>query len=92
MSEATFRPLQNVSTDDIERIWQQTLIDNNVSKMTRITSKHIKRAMEKLGIVAETNCKAIPLTLDNKQQRTADDHVKIIVRDIVAPYANSVAE
>lgn len=92
VSEATFRPLQNVSTDDIERIWQQTLADNNVSKMTRLTSKYIKRAMEKLGIAAEINHKAIPLTLDSKQQRTVDSHVKIIVSDIIAPYASSVAE
>jgi hypothetical protein len=92
VSEATFRPLQNISTDDIERIWQQTLIDNNVSKLSRLTSKYIKRAMEKLGIAAEITHKAVPLTLDSKLQRTVDGHVKIIVNDIIAPYANSVAE
>jgi hypothetical protein len=92
VSEATFRPLQNVSTDNIERIWQQTLIDNNVSKLSRLTSKYIKRAMEKLGIAAEITHKAVPLTLDSKLQRTVDSHVTIIVRDIIAPYANSVAE
>lgn len=60
VTEATFRPLQNVDDADALKVWARTL---TVLTYKRITSRHIQRSMDELNIQGATT-PAISCTLN----------------------------
>ncbi len=79
VTEATFRPLQDVTQEDAQSVWNAVI--NQCKTTKRITSKDIRHAMKDLGIESKST-KMEPGTktieMDAELQETVDRYVSKI--------------
>ena len=90
VTEATFRPLQNVDDADALKVWTRVL---TVLTDKRITSRHIQRSMDALNIrAATTPVVSCTLTVDAALQQRVQQCAKRIGTQFILPHVQTKSE
>lgn len=95
VTEATFRPLQSVSDEDAQAVWQQLLATCNNNSNKRFNSRNVTKAMEVLGITASVSTsKAKPsvIKLNEQLQHRVERCAKKIGQVLISPNVSSKEE
>lgn len=91
VSEATFRPLQDVSNEDSITVWKYVM--NNYEQHTkRINSRHIMKAMTNLNIQVTNLKPSASIQISQQLQPQVQHFVKLISHSLLLPNVHSRAE
>lgn len=90
VSEATFRPLQNINDDDIIRVWKLAVELSDSKSVKRITSREIKRAIERLQVEVNVS-KSHNIVIDLTVRRAVAKQATAIA-NFITPNAKSSEE
>lgn len=91
VSEATFRPLQDVSEEDSITVWKYVL-NNYGQQNKRINSRHIMKAMANLNIQVTNSKPSTPIHISQQLQPQVQHFVKLISHSLLLPNVHSRAE
>lgn len=91
VSEATFRPLQDVADKDSVSIWKYVL--NHYEKnVKRINSRHIIKAMNALNVDVVNSKPVITISISEEFRPQIQNYVNKISQSIIRPNVNSREE
>ncbi len=87
VTESTFRPLQDVSETEANKVWQNVLAKRGATKP--IAARHIKSVMQALGIAvkakAPATAKQPPIKLSQSVQQSMTQSLNKLSKLLIAP-------
>lgn len=94
VTEATFRPLQDVSKEDAAKVWSVVISLCESKAIRRITTRDIRRAMMELGIETKNTFAkdAKVIKMDAELQSTVNRYVTKIGNSVILPHINTKDE